>query len=550
MSQVIRYECRDSNHEVYIVQPGERISIYGSCSVLCLAGCVSLNDYILPCVSCEPTNFVKMSAPQRMDVPVVLQVYNEGSTYKHARLKFRLKEVIPKCYESIMEEIGSSQPGVLVFNKVLDRAEGTIAGAVPNFLIHSSIQKEIILPPHYHISLDDFQIYPHSEEIKLRNQLDRLKQLRNDGQKTSILPIGHKGAGKSNLMRNLVNRCFSNGYDSVYVLDCDIGQSEFTPNGCLSLTKVTAPILDKPYGHQKATFDNSYFYGDITVRNKDLYMDIFERLFNKFKIISKPGAICIINSMGWVVDIGAEILDGITRVVEPDLFVEIYRDQAEPRYNFKGVNQDHVVEIFANNSSGVVGVQNQKRLPAPLIRDLTVAGYFSSQLPRPSLASFASVVPFKLKFNNLTLAVPVDLLVEDNHIFSSINTQLMALCIKMPELESRKLCGRKDMPFLSVIDEKSPALQCIGFGIIRGINLENRCLYVVTPVNLLKLDEPPVLVRGMRIQTPSMFFTADPYNRCPYVLNLPEQTVTAELPMNGLYQPSVNTTQFKRSRRF
>ena len=39
--------------------------------------------------------------------------------------------------------------------------------------------------------------------------------------------------------------------------------------------------------------------------------------------------------MGWVVDIGAEILDGITRVIEPDLFVEIYRDQAEARYDFK-----------------------------------------------------------------------------------------------------------------------------------------------------------------------------------------------------------------------
>ena len=139
------------------------------------------------------------------------------------------------------------------------------------------------------------------------------------------------------------------GYDHVYVLDCDIGQSEFTPSGCLSLTKVTSPILDKPYGHQKKTFENSYFYGDNTVTKLPLYLvswcltvfssgilfqDIFERLFNKFKLISEPGSVCIINSMGWVVDVGAEILDSITKVAEPDLFIEIFRDQTEYRYNF------------------------------------------------------------------------------------------------------------------------------------------------------------------------------------------------------------------------
>ncbi|EFP08094.1 CRE-NOL-9 protein, partial [Caenorhabditis remanei] len=494
MSEVLRYECRDQNLEILIVKPGERLSIYGSCSILCLAGNASINDFVLPTVSWEPSNFIKISAPQRMDVPVILQVSNDCSAYKHARLKFRLKAVAPNNYETIMEGIGTTQPAVFVLSKILDIAEGTISGAISNFLIHCSIQKQIILPPHFFICRDDFRIFPQEQESQLKAHINRLSRLRSDGQKTSILPIGHKGAGKSNLMRNLVNRCLSNGYDHVYVLDCDIGQSEFTPSGCLSLTKVTSPILDKPYGHQKKTFENSYFYGDNTVTKLPLYLDIFERLFNKFKLISEPGSVCIINSMGWVVDVGADILDSITKVAEPDLFIEIFRDQTEYRYNFlEQVDRNNVIEIFANNSLGVIGLPNQKRLPAALIRDLTVAGYFSSLLPRPTIASFSTVAPYKLKFQNVTICVPVDLLVEDSHIFSSINTQLVALCVKNIDLKTRKLCGKADMPLISVVDENSPSLQCFGFGIIRGVNVEERSVYVVTPVDLLKLEEPPLL---------------------------------------------------------
>lgn len=545
--KVFRYQCQDNNLETLIVQPGERLSIYGSCSILCLAGNASLNGYVMPTVSCKPMHFVKISAPQKMDVPVILRASKDNS-YKHSRLRYRLKEVAPNNFDTMMEAIGEKEAAVFIVNKALEVAEAAASAVIPNFLIHSAIQEQIIVPPHFHISHDDFCIYPEQQEARLNAQLERLSRLRADGVRTSILPIGHKGAGKSNLMRNLVNKCLSSGHDHVYVLDCDIGQSEFTPNGCLSLTKVTAPLLDKPYGHQKVTFDNAYFYGDITVRNQALYNDIFERLFNKFKSISEPGSVCIINSMGWVVDEGAAILDNIIRIAEPDLFVEIYRDQTESRYNFKGVvTREIIVDIFANNSMGVVGVPMQKKLPALLHRDLTVCGYFSPLLPRPTVASFASVPPYKLKFRNVTICLPVDLLVEDCHIFSSINTQLMAICVKNPEIKTRKLNGKADMPDVGVIDESSPALQCLGFGIIRGINVEERSIFVVTPVNLLKLREPPILVRGMRIQTPSMFFMADPYNRCPYVLNLPEKQVRN---LDGLYQPSVNTTQFKRSRRF
>lgn len=32
-------------------------------------------------------------------------------------------------------------------------------------------------------------------------------------------------------------------------MECDCGQTEFTVPGCVSLTKITEPVIGKPYSH-------------------------------------------------------------------------------------------------------------------------------------------------------------------------------------------------------------------------------------------------------------------------------------------------------------
>lgn len=66
-----------------------------------------------------------------MEVPALLHVDTSSSSYKHTRLKFRLKEANPQGYEQIMERIGNTKPAVLVFKKNLDVAEETVAGILP-----------------------------------------------------------------------------------------------------------------------------------------------------------------------------------------------------------------------------------------------------------------------------------------------------------------------------------------------------------------------------------------------------------------------------------
>ncbi|KAK2494071.1 hypothetical protein MC885_016366, partial [Smutsia gigantea] len=57
-----------------------------------------------------------------------------------------------------------------------------------------------------------------------------------------ILVCGHQDVGKSTFNRYLMNRLL-NSIPCVDYLECDLGQTEFTPPGCISLLNITEPIL-------------------------------------------------------------------------------------------------------------------------------------------------------------------------------------------------------------------------------------------------------------------------------------------------------------------
>jgi mRNA cleavage and polyadenylation factor CLP1 P-loop len=77
---------------------------------------------------------------------------------------------------------------------------------------------------------------------------------------------GAKGVGKSTCLRYTVNRLLSMT-DAVAVIDCDLGQPEFTVPGMLSLHIVTGPILSPTHMHLTEPL-LSYFIGDLTSRNE------------------------------------------------------------------------------------------------------------------------------------------------------------------------------------------------------------------------------------------------------------------------------------------
>ena len=117
---------------------------------------------------------------------------------------------------------------------------------------------------------------------------------------TKILLCGAKGVGKSTCMRYLINRILSETNDKttkkassepssisniVYVIDCDLGQPEFTPPGILSLHAIQEPLLKASHLNLRQPL-LSFYLGDITSRSEpQLLSSALRQLVDKYESI-------------------------------------------------------------------------------------------------------------------------------------------------------------------------------------------------------------------------------------------------------------------------
>jgi polynucleotide 5'-hydroxyl-kinase GRC3/NOL9 len=145
--------------------------------------------------------------------------------------------------------------------------------------------------------------------------------------KTSTIMIcGPKSSGKSTFGRLLVNRILSSvapdvessnvtKVTGVAVLDLDPGQPEYSPPGQLSLIRVQELNFGQPFSHpvpdDKSMFIRSHAIGAISPSlDPSLYMACALDLFAHYRNLlqSFPGCPLIINTPGWVLGTGLEIL--------------------------------------------------------------------------------------------------------------------------------------------------------------------------------------------------------------------------------------------------
>lgn len=214
----------------------------------------------------------------------------------------------------------------------------------------------------------------------------RSKEGNNDSEEEMrILICGAKHVGKSSSLRYVINRLLScqeekhfhqimnnnkkksnntkkNNFVGVSVLDCDVGQPEFTPPGIASLTLVPKPILSPPCVHMSMTSplsspssfpsgikklktkpsnvqDNniyekkyqclsSFFFGDVLSKSDPLrYLNILGHLkssYDEYNNNHRHNKLpLVVNTDGWVKGLGNEILGNIIQLVNPTHIIQI-----------------------------------------------------------------------------------------------------------------------------------------------------------------------------------------------------------------------------------
>ncbi|KAF9906782.1 Polynucleotide 5'-hydroxyl-kinase grc3 [Linnemannia zychae] len=92
---------------------------------------------------------------------------------------------------------------------------------------------------------------------------------------------GGKKMGKSTFSRLILNRML-NRYRKVAFIECDIGQSEFTPVGMVALHVIETPALGAPFTHPRQPY-RAFFVGNSTPRDDpDYYMACLKELVKTY----------------------------------------------------------------------------------------------------------------------------------------------------------------------------------------------------------------------------------------------------------------------------
>jgi len=218
-----------------------------------------------------------------------------------------------------------------------------------------------------------------------------------------ILLCGAKGVGKSTCGRYTLNRLLSK-HKAVCVLDCDVGQPEYSVPGMLSLTIVTRPNLSPPHLHLQQS-DTSYFFGDVSTKSGPArLMASVELLMKRYSVLQKQFAAgdlsaigisavktsslgdnfnifdslkeketfslpLIINTDGNIRYMGSEILAGIVSITQPQYVLQLVteKDRHLPALEQLDANIVHALELGSSVASPVSALD---------LRTLRLVSYF------------------------------------------------------------------------------------------------------------------------------------------------------------------------------
>ncbi|XP_072464829.1 polynucleotide 5'-hydroxyl-kinase NOL9 isoform X2 [Notamacropus eugenii] len=359
-----------------------------------------------------------------------------------------------------------------------------------------------------------------------------------------IMACGPKCIGKSTFNRYLINQLL-NSIPCVDFLDCDLGQTEFTPPGCVSLCNVTEPIFGPPFTHQRKT-RKMVFYGDSSCEDDcKKYTEIVKYVFSAYQ----REAPLIVNTMGWVKGDGLLLLIDLIRMLAPTHVVQFSSEQGQEMplltseyiagmagLQTKGkpkVKTRHL-DCTESESSGDLdegsqppsmghklllvqsefpgaGVAQLTQWHSPVLRDMAVLGYLALLQP-PEAKPFLPLhhlVPFQIPFSSVALRV-IHTDVAPSHTMYTVNASWIGLCRILDDVKQKT-----DGP---VFLTDNPVCDCVGFGIIRGISMVKKVYYVLTPVSHEKLRHVNCLMIG-NVTLPHCIFKNQPKTEgeIPYV---------------------------------
>ncbi|KAI0329903.1 hypothetical protein GY45DRAFT_1251771 [Cubamyces sp. BRFM 1775] len=349
-------------------------------------------------------------------------------------------------------------------------------------------------------------------------------------QRRVCLIKGPKNAGKSTFAKFLMNTLLSR-YRRVAYLECDIGQSEFTPGGMVSLNVVEKPVFGPPFSHPSIPFTAHYIGATSPRSSPSHYLDSIQALVQQYEIDvqnaildeephEEDGRISsmiplVVNTMGWTKGLGADLARKVEEIIGPtDLFsiVGVSQDD-EPAYGSAPSQipahvhgpRVHLVETVHSHPSA-------SHYTAADHRNLSILSYLHAIFPReappsPYVSAIATAwntttplcaqAPYEVDgsvaFDKLILTgAGMEDVVPDN-VHRALNCAIVGLVSCEPGTLETDAQPEDGLSARLAYEQGAPpplptASRCLGLALVRAIGPGPK-----TPVQLLTPVPPPLL---------------------------------------------------------
>ncbi|VDN96036.1 unnamed protein product [Rodentolepis nana] len=390
----------------------------------------------------------------------------------------------------------------------------------------------------------DGRAYAESSEL-----LDLFQSL-SDFQETrgsKIIVCGPTNTGKSSLLRRLVNH-FLHTHEAVAFLDCDPGQTEFTPPGVLGFTIVKNFILGPPFTHPLNGLykpkRQCFFGGTSPSVNPSFYVNCLRYVFEAFQEVQGQIPL-VINTMGWTKGLGLTLLLEQVVMTKPNVVVQLYvpSQRGNTRFNLPNFTPEYLCKSSCWSRSDlsdetfdhrIVGIPSMSRsgpggfTSAQVHRDLTLLAHLltgivdaptslpgsgprgrgNTSLGHPT-AHLLDCLPYRVPLvNTADPSIPGSIAIHLLHqsldalttlpiytlpvALRCLNGTLVALC----SVDERIVFRPSGFGGLSVLS-CDPCCEFIGLAVVRAIDPSAGVVYLVTGlsqeelgnVNALPLSE-------------------------------------------------------------
>ncbi|KAL1020591.1 hypothetical protein UPYG_G00002140 [Umbra pygmaea] len=520
------FHCAERDHihnrTVLVMQPGQSLCFRGKCLLSCLYGRVEVHGFTIeegqqpyplfsPSSHCpltvtamgDSTNPSKTKKVGRLVAKDVIRKYLSSASHRRLLSEVRLDSCVV-----LLEPLDTASTRYLTSFPYFDQLYGPTLGDLQN-------SSAIIDSPLSGIGVTPLRKTAGGMMMSesYRNALSALVSACAEELEGCpvILVCGARNVGKSTFNRHLINTLL-NHTAGVEYLECDLGQTEFTPSGCVSLTTVTEPLLGPPFTHQR-TPEHMIFYGQSSCEDDlDRYLESLKYLWRRYKGETPV----IINTMGWVRGLGFQLLVDIIRLfsvshvvqlntgdkvmcpkLTPDFLRSAHGWQTHPPAQSalgEETSGSHPAQqsytLFSVNSefegAGCQGPTRHQRKNE--LRDMALLSYFS-QMQSPESGPMRPLhcfTPYQVPHSAVALGV-THCEVAPTHIFYAANASLVGLCCL-----SEKPAGRGGPVLLS----QAPVCPCLGFGILRGVDMTRGLYFIITPVAPSVLSQVNCLLLG------------------------------------------------------